>query len=92
VKDVFYEGKYCISTAISSSAPLGVLIRRSFSKGRRTFRLAGYRNLAEVSGQSLFGLAASRLVEDVLAELDRLDIFVGPVWGDKPRPIPMELP
>ena len=37
------------------------------------------RSLADANRQSLFGLAAGRLVEDVLADLDRLDIFVGPI-------------
>jgi len=40
-----------------------------------------FRSLADDNPQSLFGLAASRLVEDVLADLDRPDIFVGPIWS-----------
>jgi hypothetical protein len=40
-----------------------------------------FRSLAEANPRSLFGLAASRLVEDVLADLDRPDIFIGPIWS-----------
>ena len=43
--------------------------------------LKEFRGLADANRQSLFGLAASRLVEEVLADLDRPDIFVGPIWG-----------
>ena len=43
--------------------------------------LKKFRSLGDAHRQSLFGLAASRLVEDVLADLDRPDIFVGPIWG-----------
>ena len=48
---------------------------------RNTQPLKEFRSLADANRQSLFGLAASRLVEEVLADLDRPDIFVGPTWG-----------
>ena len=44
-------------------------------------QLQKVRSLPDANRQSLFGLAASWLVEDVLADLDRPDIFVGPIWG-----------
>ena len=47
--------------------------------------LKEFRRLPDADRQSLFGLPGSRLVEDVLADLDRLHIFVGPIW----RYIPM---
>ena len=48
---------------------------------KRNFQsLKEFRRLPDADRQSLFGLAASRLVEDVLADLDRLHIFVGPIW------------
>ena len=48
------------------------------------FQLQKVRSLPDANRQSLFGLAASRLIEDVLAGFDRLDIFLGPTWGDFP--------
>lgn len=34
-----------------------------------------------VTRGNLFGLSAGRLIEDVLTDLDRLDVFPGPVWS-----------
>ena len=34
-----------------------------------------------VNRHRLFGLAAIRLIEDVLPDLDSPDIFVGPIWS-----------
>ena len=53
--------------------------------GKHNFQLLKeFRSLGDAHRQSLFGLAVSRLVEDVLADLDRPDIFVGPIWGYLP--------
>jgi hypothetical protein len=43
--------------------------------------LKEFRSLTDVNRQSLFGLAASRFVEDMLADLNRPDIFLGPIGG-----------
>jgi len=48
------------------------------------FQLQKVRSLPDANRQSLFGLAASRLIEDVLAGFDRLDIFLGPIWAHFP--------
>jgi hypothetical protein len=39
------------------------------------------RSFTDANRQSLFGLAASRFVEDMLADFDRPDIFPGPIGG-----------
>jgi hypothetical protein len=48
------------------------------------FRFQKIRSLPDANRLILFGPAASRLVEDVLADLDRLNIFFGPIWADFP--------
>lgn len=57
-----------------------VLFRRNpkISACRKT------RDMSDFTRQSLFGLFASRPVEDVLARLHRLDVFLGPFWGYLP--------
>jgi hypothetical protein len=62
---------------------LGILALKGLEwrKKRSTLTPDRYRSLADGNRQSLFGLVASRLVENVLSDLNRLDIFVGPVWG-----------
>ena len=48
-------------------------------------KLKRVRSLADANPQSLFGLTASRLIEDVLPDLDRFNIFGGPIWGYFPQ-------